>query len=351
MSFKSLDTLLTHYTTKKQVAGCVCCVARKKKVLFLEAYGYSQIVPHKIKCNRQTIFDLASLTKPLATALTTMQLCERKNIHLNDKAGMYLPQFRKSVNGEKTIRQLLTHVSGLPAWFPLYILPADQRLQFLANTNSNADTVTYSCLGYIILHMILEKVTSTSLDAYCQEEIYDNVGIQHTFFGPTQRHNVAATECGNQHEKQLAATYGDTDVKWRSYVIKGEVHDGNAHYCFNGVSGNAGLFSNARDLLKLINHYCGGTIVSPATVKLMTKNWTGTPDQRGLGWVINPYPKLFSNGTFSHSGFTGTLCIIDPVSDIIVILLTNAVHPTVRQELTAALRHDVATQVSRAINA
>lgn len=351
MSFKSLDRLLTYYTTEKTVAGCVCCVARMKRVLFLEAYGYAQIVPHKIKCNRQTIFDLASLTKPLATALAIMQLCERKNIHLNEKVCMYLPQFRNSVNGEKTIRQLLTHVSGMPAWFPLYILPAEQRLHFLANTNSNLDTVTYSCLGYIILHMIVEKVTGTQFATYCHEQIYNKVGIRQTFFGPTRRHNVAATECGNKHEKQLAATYGDTDVKWRNYVIRGEVHDGNAHYCFNGVSGNAGLFSNARDLLKLVNHFCDGTIVSPATVNLMTRNWTGTPDQRGLGWVIGAYPQLFSDRAFSHSGFTGTLCIIDPVSDIIVLLLSNAVHPTVRQELTAALRHDVATQVSRAINA
>lgn len=351
MSFKSLDTLLTDYTTKKQVAGCVCCVAHMKKILFLEAYGYAQIVPHRTKCDRQTIFDLASLTKPLATALVTMQLCERKNIHLNDKVHMYLPRFKNSINGEKTIRQLLTHVSGLPAWFPLYILPAEQRLQFLANTNSNTDTVTYSCLGYIILHMIVEKVTGARFDTYCRTQVYNKVGIRQTFFGPTQRRNVAATECGNEHEKQLAATYGETDVQWRNYVIKGEVHDGNAHYCFNGVSGNAGLFSNARDLFRLIKHYCAGTIVSPATVKLMTENWTGTPDQRGLGWVIGAYPGLFSDRAFSHSGFTGTLCVIDPVRDIIVILLANAVHPVVRQELTAALRHEVVTQVSRTVNA
>lgn len=352
MSFKTLDALLVDYTTKRNIAGCVCCVASMKEVFFFNAYGYAQVEPSRVKLDKNTIFDLASLTKPFATALAIMQLCDRRRINISDTVQMYLPAFKKSINGEKTIKELLLHTSGMPAWFPLYILPPEKRVLFLANTNNGGHRVVYSCLGYIVLGMIIEAVAHVPLDQYCRTNIYGTIGARKTFFGPSQRGNVAATERGNEHEKKLAAKFGDTgQVRWRDHVIKGEVNDGNAHYCFHGISGNAGLFSNASDLLLIARQYYAGTIVRADTVHMMVRDWTGTPHKRGLGWVIDAYPGVLSHRAFSHTGFTGTLFVADPEHNVIILLLTNAVHPVVRQELTAALRNTVVQEVSRAISA
>ncbi len=352
MSFKSLDALLVDYTTTRNIAGCVCCVASMKEIFFFHAYGYAQVEPSRVKLNKNTIFDLASLTKPLATALAVMQLCEEKRMNLSDTVQRYLPAFKKSINGEKTIKELLLHTSGMPAWFPLYILPSEKRIPFLANTNKGGHHVVYSCLGYIVLGMIIEAVTHMPLDQYCRTNIYEKIGARKMFFGPTQQRNVAATERGNQHEKQLAARFGDIGhVLWRDHVIKGEVHDGNAHYCFQGVSGNAGLFSNASDLLLIARQYCAGTIVRAETVQMMTRDWTGTQNKRGLGWVMDAYHGVLSDRAFSHTGFTGTLFVADPEQDVIILLLTNVVHPVVRPELTAALRNKVVQEVSSAVSA
>jgi CubicO group peptidase (beta-lactamase class C family) len=354
MSFEALDALLIDYTTTQNIAGCVCCIARmkEKEILFFNAYGYAQIEPRHITLNKDTIFDCASLTKPFATALAIMQLYDEERITLSDTVQQYVPGFKETINGQKTIKELLLHTSGLPAWYPLYILRPEQRVPFLANTNSGRHDVAYSCLGYIVLGMIIEAVTNMRLDQYCEKHIYEKIGAHKTFFSPTERSNVAATERGNQHEKQLAARFGATaHVPWREYVLKGEVHDGNAHYCFRGVAGNAGLFSNASDLLRIARQYCAGNIVRPDTVQMMTRDWTGTQSKRGLGWVMDAYPGLFSSRTFSHTGFTGTLFAADPEHDVIIILLTNAAHPVVRPELTAALRSAVAQEVSRQVSA
>ena len=352
MSFEWLDALLVDYTTTQNIAGCVCCVASLKEILFFEAYGYAQVEPKRVKLNRATMFDLASLTKPFATALAIMQLYDEQRIALSDTVQQYLPAFKNTINGEKTIEELLAHTSGMPAWYPLYVLPPDERVRFLANTNSNAGRVVYSCPGYIVLGMIIEAVTNMRLDQYCQTYLYGKIGAHRTFFGPTELSNVAATERGNQHEKELATQFGDIGhVPWREHVLKGEVHDGNAHYCFDGVAGNAGLFSNASDLLLMARQYCAGTIVQRETMRMMTRDWTGTQSKRGLGWVMDAYHGAFSERTFSHTGFTGTLFVADPEQDVFIILLTNAVHPVVRPELTAALRNAVVQEVSRALNA
>jgi len=313
--------------SQKKFPGCVCWIGDEKKTLFFESYGYAQIIPEKIKINKKTIFDLASITKPIATALSIMLLYEKGELKLGDKIERFLTNFKNRTNGEKTTQELLTHITGIPAWFPLYLLPEKERIESLTKMNTGKKGVTYSCLGYILLGKIIEKITGCALDDYCYNVIYEKFGLENTMFGPVKgRNNIAATELGNEHEKLLASKHGDvSEVKWRDYLIKGEVHDGNCFYGFNGASGNAGLFSNVTDLVKIVRNYLAGEIVKLPTLKLMIKNYTRGTEGRGLGWVINPYPGLLSAMTFSHTGFTGTMLLTDPKKKIIIILLTNAV--------------------------
>lgn len=343
MSFTALNTFLATCVSQKKFPGCVCWVGNDKSILFFESYGYAQIIPKKIKVNKKTIFDLASITKPIATALSIMLLHEKGELKLGNKIEHFLPNFKNSTNGKRTIRDLLTHTSGIPAWFPLYLLPEEERIASLAKMNTGKKGVTYSCLGYILLGKIIEKITARTLNNYCYNVIYKKLGLKNTMFGPLKRrNNISATELGNEHEKLLASKHGDVSkANWRDYLIKGEVHDGNCFYGFNGVSGNAGLFSNATDLVKMVRNYLAGEIVKLPTLRLMIKDYTRGKEGRGLGWVINPYPGFFSPKTFSHTGFTGTMLLADPKKNLTIILLTNAVHPRVKLGIMQPIRKKV----------
>lgn len=351
MSFQRLDKYLTFCIAEKKIAGIVCWIGTSKNTLYFEANGYAQLLPGKIKINKNTIFDIASITKPLATALSIMLLYEKKQLRLNDKVKMFLPMDDSCPTGQRTIKQLLTHTAGLPAWFPLYLLPEQDRIQYLFDHAGKTNKVLYSCLGYILLGMIVEKITNQRFDKFCKENIFKPLGLNNTMFGPIKKKNVAATEFGNKYEEQTAAQYGKVKkIKWRNYVLKGEVHDGNSYYAFKGISGNAGLFSTAQELAKLIRAYIQGNIISKKTVKMMLRSYTNGKEKRGFGWIIEPFPGFFSKKSFYHTGFTGTMCFVDPLQDIIIVFLTNAVHPVVRQELMPAIRQELINIVSKILN-
>jgi CubicO group peptidase (beta-lactamase class C family) len=342
VSFVELDAYLIDCIKTKKIPGCVCWIGDSNQAFFLKAYGFAQTIEQTIPMQKDTIFDLASLTKPLATALAIMKLVECGYINLKDRVEEYLAEFRDTKNGSCTVGSLLAHTAGLPAWFPLYILPAKDRTKYLANTNNNSSGVEYSCLGYIILGMIVEWLAGCSLASFCATNIFKKAELSSTCFNPKDKSKIAATERGNEHEKEKAALYGDIKpVKWRDYLIKGEVHDGNSFYVYNGISGNAGLFSNVFDLAKLIQFYCQGKILSMETVKIMVQNHTGEREKRGLGWIIDPFPAVLSRHSFYHTGFTGTMCCIDPAKDLIIILLANAVHPEVRLGIMDPIRAQV----------
>ncbi|MCX7995623.1 MAG: serine hydrolase [candidate division WOR-3 bacterium] len=328
---------------ESKIPGAVLWVGNNKDVYIYEAYGYKQAFPKKERLNKDTIYDLASLTKPLCTAMSIMLLFEEKEIKLNDYIEKYLSEFKNKPNGKKTIKELLTHTSGLPDWFPLYILKQRERIDYLSKINTGKRRVIYSCLGYIILSLIIERITNQGLDEFCKEKIFKSLKLKNTMFNPSKKiKNIAPTEIGNKHEKQKAKEYGNISiVKWRDYLIKGEVHDGNCFYAFNGVSGNAGLFSNAGDLAKMMRAYLNGEIVKLDTLKLMIKDWTGGKEKRGLGWWIDPYPGILSPSAFGHTGFTGTMIMADPKKNLIIILLSNSVHPRVRLGIMPVIRKKV----------
>ena len=351
MSFKTLKKYLIDCIEKGKFPGCVCWVGNDKNTLFYESFGHAQIKPKKIKINKNTIFDLASLTKPIATALSIMILYEQYKLKLDDPIEKFLIEFKDKTNGKKTIKQLLIHTSGIQAWFPIYLLNKDEQLEFLTNTNTGKHEVIYSCLGYIILGLIIESIAGCKLNIFCYDNIFKKLSLKNTMFGPVKRKNIASTEFGNEHEKKMALKYGDpSKTQWRDYLIKGQVHDGNSFYAYDGVSGNAGLFSNVSDLVRLMRAYFAGKIIKKQTMKMMIKDYTKGTEQRGLGWLINPYPNLLSPNSFGHTGFTGTLLVCDPKSNLIIILLTNAVHPKVKLGIMPKVRKKVVKIISDIVN-
>lgn len=320
--------------------GAVLLVAKKGKIVYHEAFGFSQIVPERKLMKKDTIFDLASLTKSLATSIIIMKLVEDGKISLKEKVSSIVEEFKNSQKDEIRIWHLLTHTSGLPAWEPLY---RGYRGKELVKASINAflhgrpgEKFVYSDIGYIVLMEVAERVTGKSFGELFNELVAKPLELRNTMFNPPPelKNNIAATE----------------DCKWRGKVLVGEVHDENA-YALGGVSGHAGLFSNALEVAKiaqmLLNKgsYGGNEILSEESVEAMTKDWIGyIGGGYGLGWVINDTNEpcsageLMSREAFGHTGFTGTSVWIDPKRELIVVLLTNRVHPSRSNDLIVGFR-------------
>ena len=304
--------------------GAVMCLYSEGEPLVLEAYGHRMITPQRLPMLKGTLFDLASLTKPVATATSVMFLKEQGRVDLDEDVTAYLPDFgRKGIS----VFHLLTHTSGLPAWRPLYIKRIDRAkiIEYMGKIPLDYDTgsrVIYSCLGYIVLGEMVRAITGAGLDVFAHEHIFKPLGMTDTFFNPSEerRMDCAATEDSNSFERRMTDY---RDYNWREGVVVGEVHDENSH-SLGGVSGNAGLFSTAADLAKfcrmIINS--GEEILSPESVEMMSILQTpGLDGSRSIGWAVLP------GRTLSHTGFTGTSIKIDLEHRSAAILLTNRVHP------------------------
>ena len=352
MPFRDLDNYLTGLVDKKIIPGFVCWVGNLSTSFFLGVHGQAQITPRQEPMTRDTVFDLASLTKPLATALSIMILQEKKLLNIDDTLQDILQWSKGTPQAKKTIRQLLTHTSGLHAWYPTYLLPAKERLEHITKLTTSETEPVYSCLGYIVLGKIVEQVSGGTLDTFFQESVTRKMGLHTLGFGPViDKKTVAPTEAGNNHERKMASHYGDVScITWRVNVIRGEVHDGNAHYGFGGIAGNAGLFSNLSDLITLIRAYLSAEVLSAGTLSIMLHECAGSIERRNLGWLVDPFPGSLSPESFGHTGFTGTMLVIDPRINLIIILLTNAIHPTVRTGIMQPIRRRVVQIVSNAMN-
>jgi CubicO group peptidase (beta-lactamase class C family) len=241
-----------------------------------------------------------------------------------------------------TVRELLTHSAGLPAWRPLYIL-TEQEPDRAAGAIATLDLeykpgtrVIYSDLGFITLGILLERITGHSFAQLAQTELIGPLKLAHTFFSPelALQTGIAACENGNAYERDMcektgAGTYAD----WRQRVIWGEVHDGNAYF-LGGAAGHAGLFSTAEDMLVLAKQFVAqhSTLLKPETCALFQTNMTeGLDEARSLGWQLAATKESTAGpnlppDSFGHNGFTGTSCWIDPLHDRIFILLTNRTH-------------------------
>jgi CubicO group peptidase (beta-lactamase class C family) len=323
--------------------SAVYLVAQEGRPIFADAVGEAVREPETHTATLETIYDLASLTKPFVTGLLCARLVELGELTLDSSVAQYLLEFDRPDKNRITVRQLLAHTSGLAAWRPLYILSrgapeaapaaiASEPLEYLPGSR-----VVYSDLGFIVLGFLLQRLTGIRLDELAQREIMAPLRLDRTFFNPSQsmRTGVAACETGNAYERDMcerdfaSQPYSD----WRQGVLWGEVHDGNAHF-LGGAAGHAGLFSTAGETLRLANQFIGGLseLLLPETCELFRQNMTeGLNEARSFAWQLAA-SKDSTAGTslppeaFGHNGFTGTSCWIDSRRKRSFILLTNRTH-------------------------
>lgn len=322
--------------------SAVYLVAERGEPLFADALGDAVVMPDQHAATLETIYDLASLTKPLVTGLLCATRVQSHELKLDDRIADHLHEFDRADKRHITIRQLLTHTSGLPAWRPLYFLAQtkEQVLDAIANEPleyRSGERVVYSDLGFIVLGLLLQRLTNAPLAELGQREIFERLKLEHSFFNPTHalQTGIAACESGNNYERDMcerdfaAASYKD----WRNDAIWGEVHDGNAHF-LGGAAGHAGLFASVGDTLRLGNQFVAAQseLLSPETCQLFHQNMTpGLNEARSFGWQLaetkdsTAGPALPANA-FGHTGFTGTSCWIDAAPRRVFILLTNRTH-------------------------
>jgi uncharacterized protein YbbC (DUF1343 family)/CubicO group peptidase (beta-lactamase class C family) len=341
-----LDSIVQDAIQDGEIPGAVLLVWHNGQVVYLKALGSRSLEPRHERMTVDTVFDLASLTKVVATTTAVMQLVQEGQLRVNDPVAKYIPEFGQNGKDDITIRQLLTHFSGLredidlsPPWEGK---ETALRMAY-AETPAYApgSRFLYSDTNFIVLAALVERVSGMPLEQYCQKNIFVPLAMTHTRFLPPASWlpRIAPTEFDEQGK-----------------MIRGVVHDPRARR-MGGVAGHAGLFSTADDLSRfaqcLLNG--GGPILSPLTVEKMI-----TPQQppnasvlRGFGWDIDsPYSsnrgELLPVGSFGHTGFTGTSLWIDPTTRTFIILLTNAVHPHGKGS-ALALRDKIATAVAAAL--
>lgn len=354
LSFDLARTTLAAEVAEQGVPGAVALVRHRGVTVLHEAVGAAALEPAYRPMELDTIFDLASLTKPLATAPVILMLVELGRIEVDAPVGTYLAEMEGPTWQGLTIRRLLTHSSGLPAWYPTYVNGAGREnvLRTIAGlplASEPGTKVEYSCLGFIVLGLAAERVTGETLDVLARDWVFAPLGLTTIGFRPQfPAERYALTERGNAHEQGSVRQDGLRFEGWLDGFQPGVVHDGNARYGLAGVAGNAGLFGAAEDVAMLGELWrrggelSGVRLLSESVVRLGSSDQTTTHDDgRGLGWDINRLPatgvpatphscgSLLSPRTYGHTGFTGTSLWIDPANDLEVVLLTNRVHPSV----------------------
>lgn len=321
--------------------SAVYLVAERANVLLADALGDAVKDKERHKATLDTIYDLASLTKPLVTGLLYALCIERGEIKLDERAAHYLPEFDTDDKRDITIHQLLTHTSGLPAWRPLYLISNGDKervLEAIAGETLEQKPgthVRYSDLGFITLGFLLERLSKARLAEIARREIFEPLKLRRTFFNPdkTLITEMAACELGNTYERETCGDNRADSYSWREHLIWGEVHDGNAHF-LGGAAGHAGLFSTARETLRIATQFFAEhtELLKPETCALFRTNMTeGMEEARSIGWQLAATPDSTAGASlppdsFGHLGFTGTSCWNDPTHARTFILLTNRTH-------------------------
>jgi len=351
----ALDTIVAKAIAADEIPGAVVVVGQGEKTLHRKAYGARAVAPRREAMTVDTIFDVASLTKVVATTSAVMKLVEEGQVRLNDPVARYVPEFGANGKEGVTVRHLLTHTSGLR---PIPKLPekwsgTEEVLKAIYEDTLAGPAgarFVYSDTGFIVLGELARRVSGKPLEEYTAEKIFAPLGMKDTGYRPRAelRKRIAPTE-----EIELPA--GAKAGSGQGRVLRGEVHDPRARG-MGGVGGHAGLFSTADDLARFCRMLLGGGrgVLAAATIEKMTTPqtapWSAT--LRGLGWDIDsvysaPRGELFPVGSFGHTGFTGTALWMDPASRTFVILLANSVHPRERPAISS-LRSKVATAVAAA---
>ena len=337
-----LERYLEESVAQKAFPGAVVAVGRGDRVLFERGFGRLGN-DDPTRPGSTTIYDLASLTKVVGLTTLAMMLVDEHTLDLNAPVTRYVPAF--AAGGDSvTVRQLLTHSSGLAAWQPLF-REVHSRAEMLARVNATpleappGTRTAYSDLGAILLTEVVERLMGHRLDTLLEERVFRPLGMRDTRFLPPA-----------ELRPRIAPTENDP---WRGRVLRGEVHDENAA-AMGGVSGHAGLFSTAADLVKFAQMLLRGGegLVHAETIALFTRAQNPAFSSRALGWDT-PSPgssagTRLSPHAFGHTGFTGTSIWIDPDQDLFIILLTNRVHPSRANELIREVRPRVADLAAEA---
>lgn len=350
----AIDVLIGKAISEKAIPGAVVVVGRRGKIAYAKAFGDRALLPAREPMTRETVFDLASLTKPVATASAVLILVERSKLRLDDPLVKYLPEFDNHGKGNITVEQILRHRAGFVPDNPLSDYadgPADawKRIARCELATKPGERFRYSDVGFIVLGRLVERVSGTSLDEFCRSAIFQPLGMSDTVFAPAGYVWPGGVD-------RVAPTTEEGDR-----YLRGVVHDPRAR-ALGGVAGHAGLFGTADDLAVFAATILGEgqaprgvRILDPASVRRMIDP-ADTPEKerRGLGWDVAtafsaPRGSRFGPRSFGHTGFTGTSLWIDPETDCFVILLTNRVHPDGKAPTPSALRSRLGTIVAEAI--
>jgi len=352
--FEAVDSIINASIADTAFPDAVLLVQKDGRIIHEKAFGYYTYDPSSGKVSVNTMYDMASLTKVIATTTATMICYDRGLFKLDDKVAKYLPKF--GVNGKEnvTIRNLLVHDSGMMPDIRSYKAydSVENKEQAVMNEIFNDSLVyptgtkmVYSDLNFILMGKIIEKLTGTTLDKFCEKNIFRPLGMESTMFNPPK-----------SLVKRIAPT--EIDNYWRHRLIRGTVHDETSQL-LGGVAGHAGLFSTAGDLAKLLQMllqkgiYHGRRYIKASTVEMFVKKQSDL-SSRALGWdVKSPHyssaGKLFSDVSYGHTGFTGTSVWTDPTRNLILIFLTNRVYPTRDNLKILRVRPKVSNAVIEAI--
>jgi uncharacterized protein YbbC (DUF1343 family)/CubicO group peptidase (beta-lactamase class C family) len=346
VKLSGVDSIINQAIADGSIPGAVLVVGHDGEVIYRKAYGNRSLEPRRLPMTLDTVFDLASLTKVIATTTAVMQLMEQGRVRLNDPLAKYIPDFAQNGKDDITIRQLLTHYSGLAPDLDLETpwegkQTAYQLAHVMPPETTPGSGFVYSDINFIMLGELVEKISGETLDSYAAQHIFTPLKMTHTRFLPPAAWRL-----------RIAPTQYDDKEK----MLWGVVHDPTARR-MGGVAGHAGLFGTGDDLAKFAQTLLDGGdgILAPEAVEKMTSPQTppSAPILRGFGWDIDsPFSSnrgdLFPVGSFGHTGFTGTSIWIDPTTHAYVILLTNSVHPRGKGN-AIGLRVKVATEIAAAL--
>ena len=357
---KRIDAVVDRAIERKLVPGAVVLVGRHGAIVYARAAGKRVVGASPEAMMRDTVFDMASITKPVATATSIMILLEEGKLRLTDRLDRTLPEFDNHGKGAITIDQLLRHRGGLIpdnsiADYQNGVEAAWKKLAELDLVGPPGEEFRYSDVGFQILGKIVEKTSGQKLDQFAKERIFDVLEMTDAHFRPVKEYDVS-------NKKVPMARVAPTEPESRGGpMLRGTVHDPRSR-ALGGVAGHAGLFASADDLAifaqTLLNGGMGPNgkrIMSPLGVRTMIDAADTPPNQRrGLGWDLQtsqsaPRGGLFGPSSFGHTGFTGTSVWIDPETETFVIILTSRLHPDGRGASPTSLRFEVATLVSSAI--
>jgi CubicO group peptidase (beta-lactamase class C family) len=334
----SFEALLAARAREHWMPGAVWRVESAGRVVSHGSTGFATLEPNPEPLSEETPFDLASLTKPLCTALLLLLLEQEGLLSLESDAGDQLEELRGSTWASTSLQALACHTSGLPAWRPLYLSATslDGYLKLIAGQSREAPAggTLYSDLGYILLGALLERLTGKSLDRLFEERISAPLGLERIGFatGGGSFDDAAATERGNAYERALAGAEGKSH-EWRSDIIRGRPHDGNAA-AIGGVAGHAGLFGTAAAVSGIARAMMadGPLGLGPAARGKLLTIVPGAGRSVGFAGAHRSSSArgLLPESAVGHTGFTGTSLWLDPERDDLFILLTNRVHPVVQ---------------------